>query len=108
MFILDIMCGTVTIPDSVASIISMVIKAFYIGIPILLIIWGMLDLGRAVVCQKEEDIKKHQKMFVKRLVSAVIVFFIAVLVEFVIRILSSADIPGMYGVAECINRLIDY
>ncbi len=108
MFILDIMCGNVTIPDSVANIVSMVIKAFYIGIPILLIIWGMLDLGKAVVCQKEEEIKKHQKMFFKRLISAILVFFIAVAVAFVIKVLAGADVPGTQGISECIEQLVDY
>ncbi len=105
---LDITCGTFTIPETIAVIVSMLIKAFYIGVPILLIVWGMLDLGKATISQKEDEIKKHQKMFFKRLLSAVLVFFIAVAVEFVLGILAKADLPGMYGVSECVDKLIDY
>lgn len=105
---LDITCGTFTIPETIAVIVSMLIKAFYIGVPILLIVWGMLDLGKATISQKEDEIKKHQKMFFKRLLSAILVFFIAVAVEFVLGILAKADLPGMYGVSECVDKLIDY
>lgn len=108
MLILDVVCGTVTVPDTVARIVSMVIKAFYIGIPVLLIIWGMIDMGKAVICQKEDEIKKHQKMVFKRLISAVLVFFIAVAVVFVLKILADAGVPGTNGVSECIEKLIDY
>lgn len=105
---LNVACGGVTIPDSIAMIVSTVIKAFYIGIPIILIVWGMLDLGKSVISQKEDEIKKHQKMFFKRLVSAILVYFVAMAVVFVIGVLAKAEVPGMYGVDECINKLIDY
>ena len=109
MFILDISCGDgVSIPQQLAHIVAMIINFIYIGVPILLIVWGMLDLGKATISQKEDEIKKHQKMFFKRLLSAVLVFFIAVAVEFVLGILAKADLPGMYGVSECVDKLIDY
>lgn len=108
MMTLDIVCNSVTIPEGVATIVSMIIKFFYIGIPILLIILGMFDFGKAVMCQKEEDIKKHQKMFVKRLASAIIVFFVAMIVEFGLNVMAKANVPGTAGVAKCINEIIEY
>ena len=38
-----------------------IIPLIQIGIPIILIILGMLDLGKAVVASKEDEIKNAQK-----------------------------------------------
>lgn len=67
-----------------------VIPIIQIGIPILLIIFGMLDLGKAVVAGKEDEIKKNQQLLVKRAISAVAVFFVVTLVTFVFGIFASS------------------
>lgn len=100
-------CGGMIIPTALTGIISMIIKFIYIGVPILLIIWGLLDFGKAVMSQKEDDIKKGQSTFFKRLIAAVIVFFVVVIVVFVINILSNANISAVDGVANCINQIIE-
>ena len=69
----------------------MVVLAFQIVVPILLIIWGMLDFAKSVVAKKEEDIKKYQKAFVSRLISALIVFLIVVIVQFAVNLVSSVE-----------------
>ena len=50
-----------------------VIPLIQIGIPIILIILGMLDLGKAVVASKEDEMKKAQSTFIKRVVETLIV-----------------------------------
>lgn len=67
-----------------------VIPIIQIGIPILLIIFGMLDLGKAVVAGKEDEIKKNQQLLVKRAISAVAVFFVTTLVTLVFGIFASS------------------
>ena len=79
------------IPAKLAFIVQLAIKIIQIGVPILLIIWGMLDLGKAVMAQKEEEIKKGQNTFIKRLVAAVIVFFIITIVKLVVNLFSGED-----------------
>lgn len=54
-----------------------------IAIPIGLIIYGTIDLGKAVISSKEEDIKKAQQLLIKRCISAILVFLIAAIVAFV-------------------------
>lgn len=100
-------CNGVVIPEALTGIISMIIKFIYIGVPILLIIWGMLDLGKAVISQKEDDIKKGQSTFFKRLIAAVIVFFVVTIVIFIINILSNSGIDSVRGVSECVQQIID-
>ena len=61
-----------------------VIPLFQIGIPILLIIFGTVDLGKAVVASKEDEIKAAQKMLVKRAIYAIAVFLVVTIVSLVI------------------------
>lgn len=60
-----------------------------IGIPILLIVLGTIDLGKAVIASKEDEIKNAQKMLVKRLIYAVAVFLVVTIVSLVFGLFSS-------------------
>ena len=64
--------------------IGYVFFIFKIAIPILLIIFGMLDLGKAVVASKEDEIKKGQQIFIKRLISGALVFFVFTIVQLIV------------------------
>ena len=74
-----------------------------IVIPILLIIFGMLDLGKAVVASKEDEIKKGQQMFIKRVIAAVIVFFVIQIVQLIISFVSDSDA----NITNCFNCFIN-
>jgi len=89
------------LPSKIAYLIHVVILAIQIVVPFLLIIWGMLDLGKAVVAQKEDEIKKGQQIFVKRLVAAAIVFFVVVIVQLVITLVAGDD-----GVMGCVKAIL--
>ena len=67
-----------------------IIPLIQIGIPIILIILGMLDLGKAVVASKEDEIKNAQKLLIKRCMYAVAIFFVVLIVNLVFGLLSSA------------------
>lgn len=61
------------------------------AIPIGLIIFGMLDLGKAVVAGKEDEMKKAQNTLIKRVIYAVAVFLVVTLVSFVMGLVGSND-----------------
>lgn len=84
-------------------LVSTAILLIKIAVPILLIIFGMLDLGKAVVASKEDEIKKGQQMFIKRAISAVIVFFVIQIVQIVVRFVSGND----ESIASCFNCFIN-
>ena len=92
MFILKkkkkITCGNVTMPYVVAQITSLIILVIQIVVPLLIIILGMLDLGKAVVAQKEDEIKKGWQTFFKRLLIGMIVFLVIVFVKFIIGLVA--------------------
>lgn len=103
MFLVN--CGNFDVPDQIANVIGTIINLIKIAVPILLIIFGMLDLGKAVMAQKEDEIKKGQQMFVKRLIAAAIVFFVVVIVQFAINLVESASEDNA-GTWTCVKKII--
>lgn len=61
-----------------------------IGIPILLIIMGTLDLGKAVVSNDDKEIKGATGKLVKRAIMALAVFFVSTIVTVVMGWLGKA------------------
>lgn len=88
---------------SIQSIVSTIILAIQIAIPVLLIIFGMFDLGKAVVASKEDEIKKGQQLFIKRLISAVLVFFVIFIVKVLINLVASGSSNEIW---DCADRFI--
>lgn len=65
---------------NVWQIIGYVLTVFKIVVPLLLIIFGMFDLGKAVTSSKEDEIKKATMGLMRRAIAAVVIFFIPTLV----------------------------
>ena len=99
-------CGSIEVPGKLAYIISLIIMVIQYFVPILLIIWGMLDLGKAVIASKEDEIKKGQQTFIKRIVAAVIVFFIVSIVKLIVNLV--ADPGDKKSMRNCIRDIVNY
>ena len=82
-------------------VVSTIVMLIKIVVPILLIIFGMLDLAKAVIASKEDEIKKAQMTFVKRLIAAVIVFFVVSLVQLVVRFVAGNDENSIMSCFNC-------
>ena len=78
-----------------------VIPVIQIGIPIILIILGMLDLGKAVVASKEDEIKNAQKLLIKRAIYAVAIFFIVLMVTAVFNLVGTSSGQNTASWAAC-------
>lgn len=68
-----------------------VVKLFQFGIPILLIVFGLIDLGKAVIAGKEDEMKKAQGTLIKRFIYAVAAFLIVTLVTFAMGLVGSTE-----------------
>lgn len=77
------------IPNAFGNIVHLIVVAIQVVVPILLIIWGMLDFAKAIIGQDEDKIKAGQKTFIKRLIAAVIVFLIVTIVQLAINLAAS-------------------
>ena len=95
-------CGGVCVPDSILDIIRAVVNIIKIGVPVILIVLGMIDMGKAVASQKEEDIKKGQKVLLSRCIAAGIVFFVVAIVQLLLNIISSDD----KDIWKCVCQLV--
>ena len=67
----------------VVTISRKVVDLIKILIPIGLIVYGLLDLGKAVIAGKEDEMKKAQGTLVKRCIYAAAVFLVVNLVVFI-------------------------
>lgn len=86
------------IPNTVHTVIT-VIK---IAAPVLLVIFGMLDLFKGITAQKEDEIKKGQQIFIKRLITGAIIFFVVSIVQLLISF-----VAGDQGIMKCASCFIN-
>lgn len=81
-----------------------VFPIIWIGIPIVLILMGTIDLGKAVLASDDKEIKAAQGRLIKRVLYAVIIFFMATIVSLVMSIISKAgdnNVEGNTGWEAC-------
>ena len=83
---LDFTCSS--IPEQILDITHLIYKAIQIGVPIILIIVGMFDMGKAITQQKKDEIKKAQSLLVKKAIAAGLVFLMFSLVQLVVSVVS--------------------
>ena len=91
------------------QIIGWVLWIFKIVIPIIIILFGMIDLGKAVVASKDDEIKKSVKSLVMRAIAGVIIFFIPTLVGAIFSLVGEfrddAEYKAEYEICkECITH----
>lgn len=85
----------------IPQVISTIIFLIKVIVPILLIIFGMIDFLKAVTASKEDEIKKGQQTFIKRLIAAALVFFIVQIVQLVVRFASGKDQKNILNCFNC-------
>jgi len=102
------MCGgVIELPNVVSNLVHLAYMAIRIGIPIILLIVGMVDLGKAVVAQKEDEIKKAQGLLIKKVIAAVIVFLLFTLIRYAIGLVTPKDDAATKNMWNCIEELLD-
>lgn len=75
----------------VISFLKAILAIIQWGIPILLIIMGSIDLGKAVMASDDKEIKGATSKLIKRAIAAVAVFFIPLLVNLLIGMVGDSD-----------------
>ena len=84
MYLLDI-CGNPSLAP-LWNVVGTLINLVWIGVPILLIVLGSIDLGKAVISSK--------KSLINRLIYAVLVFCVVWIVTIVMDAISGIGIEG--------------
>ncbi len=76
------------------QIVGYVLLVFKIVIPLLLIIFGMIDLGKAVIASKSDEVKKATTSLMFRAVAAVVIFLIPTIVGVIMGFVSDFKDSG--------------
>ena len=93
------------IDEKIAKTVHIIFLIIQIVVPVILVILGMIDLLKAVIAGKDDEIKKNQMIFIKRLIAAAIVFFVFVIVKLLISFV--ADAGDSKKMINCVNCFIN-
>lgn len=103
---IDDACGGLT--PIVKIIKNGVFPIVQIGIPILLIVFGTIDLGKAVISSDDKEVKQAQSRLIKRCIYAVAIFFITTLVSILMSLVATgadSDETNTSSWAQCWNSI---
>ena len=83
------------------KVIVQLVKILMILIPIALIVFGTLDLGKAVIASDDKEIKAAQSLLIKRLLYAAVIFFVPMLVGVIMNIVAVGAEEDTTSWQEC-------
>lgn len=106
-FICEIFGEDVQFEKQLSTIIGLIITVMQILAPVLLVIFGLMDVVKSVAAQKEDDIKKSQQIFIKRTIAAVMVFFVIAIVKFGISLFAKGSEGGIMSCVQCFIKKPD-
>ena len=81
-------------------------NAIKIGVPIILVVVGMFDMGKAITQQKEDEIKKAQSLLVKKAIAAALVFLMFSLVQLVVSVVSPDTTASGSESWACVKEIL--
>ena len=89
------------------SITTTVVNLIKIAVPIILIIFGMIDLAKAVMSNDEKEMKGAQTKLIKRVIYAVLVFLVVTIVQLLFGVLVSEEAADA-NVSSCIPCFVTH
>lgn len=98
-------CGKNMVKDIPATILDTVHIAYMViqvVVPVILVVTGMITLLKSITAGKEDEIKKAQMTFVKKLIVGALVFFIFVIVKLIVSFAATSDrAPKIIDCMDC-------
>ena len=87
--------------DEMINILNRAIKYIRIIAPILLVIFGFVDFGKAVLSDDKDELKKATSKFTKRAIIVVVIFFVPLIVGFLIDAFNSVSDKSITDLINC-------
>ena len=87
----------------IPTITVLVVNVIKIAVPIMINIFGMLDLAKAVVSNDEKEMKGAQTKLMKRAIYAVLVFLVISIVQLLFGALASTGGTDKTTISGCIT-----
>lgn len=90
------------VPISIPKTVHIAYTALQIVVPVILVVMGMITLIKAIISSKEDEIKKAQMNFVKKLIVGALIFFVFVIVKLLVSVAGdSGKTPNIIDCANC-------
>ena len=113
--LVNVSCGGYTFDSILPAVTSTIVTIIKIGIPIVLIFLGMLDLGKAVMANDEKVMKEAQGRLIKRFIYAIIIFLLVAIVQMIFNMIAvagegsegTANDTHSSGITQCIGLFIN-
>lgn len=83
--------GNVDDEDSVAWLVQRLLNYIKVLGPSIAVILGSIDFGKAIITSDEENMKKAQVRFIKRIIAAVCLFFVPLFTQILL---------GLFGITS--------
>lgn len=96
----DVFCNETV---NVWRLVGYFLMVFKIAIPIILIVLGMIDLGKAVVSSDDKAISKSVKSLAMRVIAAVCVFFVPTVIGFIVGVVDTSVNDDSLVCRRCIS-----
>lgn len=98
-------CSTEGSFKDIWNLVGIAVQFLLIGIPVILVLFGLMDLGKAVMAGKDEEIKGAQKLLIKRIIYTIVAFLLIAIVKGVLTI-AGGDQAGSV-VTKCLNVIFN-
>lgn len=93
--------GISGIPSKIPELLSFFITVIQVVVAVILIILGSLDLFKGITSGKEDEIKKGQQLFIKRLIAGALVFFIVLIVKLLMGAIAEGSSSNIIDCIDC-------
>lgn len=105
IFFLDVMSACKQLPCPIFHLSGMAVNILKIAAPIIIVILGMIDFGKATTAGKEDDMVKARKAFINRLIAGGGVFLAVSIIQLAMGLLG--DMNSRAGQAfKCASAMI--
>ncbi len=84
--------------EDIIVLVGKIVSIFQIAIPIILVVLGLVSLGKAVVASKDDEVKKATTGLVKKIVLAAAIFFIVTIVKMVVSLVGGDTMQHCWDV----------
>lgn len=83
-------------------VVGWVLLVFKFAIPLLIIGLGAFDFGKAVIAEKEDEIKKQTKRLIYRVIAGIAIFLLPNIILFIFKVAAPgySDNKGQFDLCE--------
>ena len=100
-------CGGLgSVPYVMIRFIGRIVNIIKVIVPVILIIMGMIDMAKATTASDEKQMQTSRKMFIKRIIYAVMVLFVVSIVQLLFTILQTSVFQKENNLLSCVSCVI--